>query len=194
MARRLVGGEDISGLDIVGALDIVGKLFGKEARLERLQRREARRDDRDDDGDRDSLLERRISKLMGKVSPTEQLAQQTPEVLRNFPMPLGRKDFAAGASDFLQQNAQRTIRIQRLVLSSADLADFDVTSINLGVEQQLAAIAAMPAETFEPRAVGTTFRGTTLQVGQTASVGLTDNAAAGTQSIAGVFFGEALQF
>lgn len=188
MSRYVVGGDDeISGLDIVGALDIVGKVLGKEARLDRLQGRAERRDSH-------GFLDRRIGNLLGKVNGNEQVAQQTPEVLRNFPMPLGRISLAAGASDYLQQNAQRTIRIQRLVLSSSSLSDIDVTSINLGVEQQNASIANQPAEAYDFRAVGTTFRGTTLNPGMTASVGLINNASSGTATIGGVFYGEALQF
>jgi hypothetical protein len=122
-----------------------------------------------------------------------QVAEQTPEVLRDYEMPLGRITVDIGAPGILRETAQRTIRLERLILSSTALAAFDVTSINVGVEQQKAAIASSPAEAYAFNAVASSLRGNTLNPGMSASIGVINNGLE-EASIAGMFRGEALQY
>ncbi len=179
--------DEIGAAEVIGALDILGALGkGKARRGARLEARAERRPGAN------PRLEARVAKLLGKTNQGEALAEVTPDTMRRYNMPLGRKTVTTGLTDTLEKNAQRTIRIERLVLSSSALADFDVTTISIGVEVQNAAIANGPAEAFAFNAVGTTFRGNTLQVGQSASVGVLNNNVA-DKSISGIFFGESLQ-
>jgi len=179
--------DEIGASEIIGALDILGKLGkGKARRGARLQERADKRPGEN------AGLERRVARLLGKTNQQESLAEVTPDTMRRYNMPLGRKSVPTTLTDLLEKTAQRTIRIERLVLSSTALPGFDVTTISIGVEVQNAAIANGPAEAFAFNAVGTTFRGNTLNVGMSASVGVL-NSNPGTESISGIFFGEALQ-
>jgi hypothetical protein len=185
-------GDEIGRSDLVAAIDILGAALskGKGRRSGRVEHRIERRGGKGKDTSR---LEGRLSHLLGKPNSYVQVAQQTPEVLRDYEMPLGRILMDVGAPGTLRETAQRTIRLERLILSSVSLAGIDVTSINIGVEQQKAAIANSPAEAYAFNAVASSLRGNTLNPGMSASIGLINNNLA-EASCAGMFRGEALQF
>jgi hypothetical protein len=183
--------DEVSSREILGALDILGRVSRKERRGERLSNRLDRRVARNPNA-ADGFLAQRVSRILGKPQQEELVVEGTPEIMRRYAMPLGRRSVLAGATDTLERNAQRVIRIERLVLSSAALADFDVTGIFIGVEQQNASIANMPAEAFRYDAIATSLRGNTLNPGMSASVGVLNNGE-DEASISATFFGEAMQ-
>lgn len=187
------GDDEIGREELVAAVDILGAALGrgKQRRAGRVERRIDRRESKGRDTSR---LQGRLGHLLGKPNSYVQVAEQTPEVLRDYEMPLGRITVDIGAPGTLRETAQRTIRLERLILSSATLADFDVTSINIGVEQQKAAIASSPAEAYAFNAVASSLRGNTLNPGMSASIGVLNNSLLAVGTIAGMFRGEALQF
>jgi len=184
--------EEIGRTEMIAAIDILGAALsrGKSRRGGRVENRIERRGGKGKDTSR---LEGRLAHLLGRPNPNVHVAEQTPEVLRDYEMPLGRILVDVGAPGTLRETAQRTIRLERLILSSTALPSFDVTSINIGVEQQKAAIASSPAEAYAFNAVASSLRGNTLNPGMSASIGVVNNGLV-EASIAGMFRGEALQY
>jgi hypothetical protein len=183
--------EGVSGREILAAIDVLGRASRKERKGARLSSRLERRGDKGKDVE-GGLLSRRVARILGQPNLDETVVENTPDVIRRYSMPLGRKTIPFGATDTLEKNAQRVIRIERLVLASKDLADFDVTAIFIGVEQQNASVANTPAEAYSFNAIATSFRGNTLNPGMSASVSCLNNGLVDA-SIAGVFYGEAMQ-
>lgn len=181
--------DEVGAIDaLVGALEILSGKRRDARRTRRGERVLARAEEHPGRG----MAERRAARLLGKESDGEEVAETAPDAVYRYMLNLGRKTVAAGLQDTLEKNAQRWIRIQRLVLSSSALPDFDVTSINIGVELQNASIANAPAEAFRYDAIATSLRGQTAQPGIACAVGVLNNGAA-PASIAGTFFGEAMK-
>lgn len=185
------GDDEIGGLDILGALEVLGAAASRKKR--RAGRLEHRIERRESHGKSSPRLEHRMARLLGQPNPNVQVAQAYPEVLRDYEMPLGRITVEPGAPGTLRETAQRVIRIERLILSSPTLVNFDVTQIFMGVESQKAAIASSPAETYAFNAVASSLRGNTLQPGQNATVNVLNNGEE-EDTIAGMFRGESLQY
>lgn len=181
-------GQDEVGRAIVGLLDI---LSGRGDRQQRRGERLSSRLERRGGAEENQFLANRVARLLGKPGQGVVVADDEPATMRRLTFNLGRKTIGAGLTDALAKTAQKVIRIERLLLSSTELASFDVTQIILGVDFQNANIAAGPAEAYAFNAVATSLRGTTLQIGQEAQVTCVNNNAA-PQSISGTFFGEAI--
>ncbi len=74
---------------------------------------------------------------------------------RQVPLGLGVATATAGAITTLTATVQRAFQPEKLVISSAGIADLNVLEILIGVRNQLAGTEELPAELFDARAVGT---------------------------------------
>ena len=74
---------------------------------------------------------------------------------RQVPLGLGVTTVTAGSIATLSATVQRAFQPEKLVVSSAGIADLNVLEILIGVRNQLAGTEELPAELFDARAVGT---------------------------------------
>jgi len=99
------------------------------------------------------------------------LPERPPEHLYAFDLPLGFTTIPASGVGALQQNAQRELRLEDMVLvSDAPRALMQILNYFLGVEAQSAAIAPRPVEVFSETSFRARLKGTTIHRGETAII------------------------
>lgn len=104
-------------------------------------------------------------------------------------LPVGPQTYTAALTADVVMIPQRTFRPQRLVFSSLITPFFTMNSLLVGQDPQFVAGGSVPLEVLSQVGVGVGITGTTANLGNTITIGLTNLDAVNPQIVRGAIFG-----
>lgn len=104
-------------------------------------------------------------------------------------LPVGPQAYLAAQTADVVLIPQRTFRPQRLVFSSLITPFFTMNSLLVGQDPQFVAGGSVPLEVLSQVGVGVGITGTTANLGNTITIGLTNLDAVNAQTVRGAIFG-----
>lgn len=104
-------------------------------------------------------------------------------------LPVGPQAYLASQTADVVMIPQRTFRPQRLVFSSLITPFFTMNSLLVGQDPQFVAGGSVPLEVLSQVGVGVGITGTTANLGNTITIGLTNLDAVNPQTVRGAVFG-----
>lgn len=104
-------------------------------------------------------------------------------------LPVGPQTYTAAQTADVVMIPQRTFRPQRLVFSSLITPFFTMNSLLVGQDPQFVAGGSVPLEVLSQVGVGVGITGTTANLGNTITIGLTNLDAVNPQIVRGAIFG-----
>jgi hypothetical protein len=182
MALALSGdeGEDdldvFAGDEIIGLEEIIGAhLAAKRATAKSSTSRKLR-----------ALKAAALAKAAGGVMLRKQTHTRP---VKDQILPVGPQAYLASATADVVLIPQRTFRPNRLVFSSLITPFFTMNSLLVGQDPQFVAGGSVPLEVLSQVGVGVGITGTTANLGNTITIGLTNLDAVNPQTVRGAIFG-----
>lgn len=126
------------------------------------------------------------AKAAGGVVLRRQAATRPP---KDQILPVGPQAYLAAQTADVVLIPQRTFRPQRLVFSSLITPFFTMNSLLVGQDPQFVAGGSVPLEVLSQVGVGVGITGTTANLGNTITIGLTNLDAVNAQTVRGAIFG-----
>lgn len=133
----------------------------------------------------------RRGRLLGQPMRGPQVVKTQRRTLYRQILPIPVTSVATTVTATITMKPQRVMRVERLVVDAVVAPDFDITSLNIGQENQYVAAGTVPAGIFVPDAVGITLRGSTASIGTEIVMEVKNNNAS-TKSFKGAFIGTVL--
>lgn len=181
MALAMSGddGEDdldvFAGDEIVGLEEIIGAHLARKAAAKSSTSRKLR-----------AMKAAALAKAAGGVVLRKQAATRP---VKDQILPVGPQAYLASATADVVLIPQRTFRPNRLVFSSLITPFFTMNSLLVGQDPQFVAGGSVPLEVLSQVGVGVGITGTTANLGNTITIGLTNLDAVNPQTVRGAIFG-----
>jgi hypothetical protein len=185
-----MAGEEIIGID---------EIIGADTRAKRVRLAKAAQAKKKNRAT--SALKKKYAKALKQLSQLKKVAAARAAggvVLRrtgpNNPprdqiLPVGPQAYLAAQTADVVMIPQRTFRPQRLVFSSLITPFFTMNSLLVGQDPQFVAGGSVPLEVLSQVGVGVGITGTTANLGNTVTIGLTNLDVVNPQTVRGAIFG-----